>query len=334
MSTWECSDIQCNCIKGTKMCGGGRIDLSSTVNSASQGIKLDCKIDATNSCNLKFQFLSALLPSGVDLTECKFGECVDSFLQPTADDADSARKIDTNAVIALSILAVVLITLALTFMALVLDRSKRRAQPIPKDQPGVSLRFENISYSIGDKQIVSGVSGRIKAGEVLAIMGPSGSGKTTFLDILASKRKTGTVSGFVQINGSVIDKKTFHRISGYVDQEDIHLPSLTVREVLEFSAALRLPESMSSEQKAERVDTVLVELGLKHIEHSQIGNPVHRGISGGEKRRLSIGVELVTNPSILFLDEPTSGLDSFNAHQVIYTLSKLAKDLNKTVLYD
>ncbi len=131
----------------------------------------------------------------------------------------------------------------------------------------------------------------------------------------------------------VPDDELFKRLSGYVDQEDIHLPCLTVRETLEFSASIRLPESVGEAQKQARVDQVLKQLGLSHVADSRVGDSLNRGISGGEKKRLSIAVELVTNPSILFIDEATSGLDSYNALQVIQTLSTLAHEHRKTVIF-
>jgi ABC-type multidrug transport system ATPase subunit len=153
------------------------------------------------------------------------------------------------------------------------------------------------------------------------------------LDILAKKHKLGDVGGSIKINDTEsIEPRIYAKLIGYVDQEDIHLADLTVREVLDFSAALRLPESMSKEQKRNRVDEILKQLGISHIADSKVGGLSRRGISGGEKRRLSIGVELVTNPSVLFLDEPTSGLDSNTALQVITVLSNLAKDTSKTVI--
>ena len=108
---------------------------------------------------------------------------------------------------------------------------------------------------------------------------------------------------------------------------------LTVREVLEFSAFTRLPESVSSAGKLARVETVMKQLGLSHVANSRVGDSLKRGLSGGEKKRLSIATELVTNPSILFVDEPTSGLDSFNAYQVVQTLANLASEHKKTVRF-
>jgi ABC-type multidrug transport system ATPase subunit len=134
------------------------------------------------------------------------------------------------------------------------------------------------------------------------------------------------------INGEeVSNSKIYRKLTGYVDQEDIHIPVLTVQETLEFSAAIRLAESITAEEKSLRAQTVMQQLGLAHIANSRVGDALRRGISGGEKKRLSIAVELVTNPSVIFIDEPTSGLDSFNALQVIKTLATLAKDHHKTV---
>jgi ABC-type multidrug transport system ATPase subunit len=159
-----------------------------------------------------------------------------------------------------------------------------------------------------------------------------GSGKTTFLDILAKKAKTGQVEGKVLLNGSEVDDLAqFKRMTGYVDQEDIHIPSLTVRETLEFSANVRMSESIDPNIKRYRVESVLKQLGLMHVADSRVGDASKRGLSGGEKKRLSIAVELVTNPAILFVDEPTSGLDSFSALQTIKTLASLATESQKTV---
>jgi ABC-type multidrug transport system ATPase subunit len=114
-----------------------------------------------------------------------------------------------------------------------------------------------------------------------------------------------------------MSSKRFALVSGFVDQEELLVPSLTVRETLLFSANLRLPESVTRAEKHAIVDKTLNDLGISHIALSRIGGNDARGISGGEKRRVSIGIELVTSPSILLLDEPTSGLDSFNAKMLV-----------------
>ncbi len=134
---------------------------------------------------------------------------------------------------------------------------------------------------------------------------------------MAGKSKSGKISGEILINGQRLANPKFRSICGFVDQEDLLVSTLTVRECLLFSANLRLPESYTSKQKNEIVDKTLELLGLQHISNSKIGGPSLRGISGGEKRRVSIGIELVTSPSVLFLDEITSGLDSYNALMVV-----------------
>ncbi|EGF79575.1 hypothetical protein BATDEDRAFT_17085 [Batrachochytrium dendrobatidis JAM81] len=167
---------------------------------------------------------------------------------------------------------------------------------------------------------------------MLGVIGPSGAGKSTFLDILSGRAMKGVVKGTVTI-GHDLSQSTFRKLSGFVDQEDVFMPTMTVREVLEFSAALRLPESLTRIERQQRVDEVLEELGLSHIQNSRVGNSMKRGISGGEKRRLSIGVELVTNPAVIYLDEPTSGLDSRSAVQVMSTLAALSHKSKRTVIF-
>lgn len=214
-----------------------------------------------------------------------------------------------------------------------LDLRRRRFVEIVKERQGETISFENLSYGIGNMSVLRNISGMVEPGQILAIMGPSGAGKTTFLDILAKKRKHGMVGGKITFGSEVLGLRAFKSISGYVDQEDLHLATMTVREVIQFSATLRLPESMTFQQKAIRVDEVIKKLGLSHISSHRIGDSIRRGISGGEKRRVSIGCELVTNPCILFLDEPTSGLDSYNATQVMQALVSLAHDDRKTIIF-
>jgi ABC-type multidrug transport system ATPase subunit len=162
-------------------------------------------------------------------------------------------------------------------------------------------------------------------------MGPSGAGKTTLLDILANRNKSGTVAGSILVNGKPIDK-SFKRIAGYVFQEDVLLSTMTVRECLMFSANLRLPDCVSHADKVKRVEEVMQELGITHIAERKIGDEMTRGISGGEKRRVSIGMELVISPQLLFLDEPTSGLDASSAYSVVAGLVNLAKK-GRTIVF-
>lgn len=196
-----------------------------------------------------------------------------------------------------------------------------------------SLIFENISYNVGKMNILNGVTGMVRPGEVMAIMGPSGSGKTTLLDILANRTKTGTVSGDIYVNGHSLSPSEYKRLIGYVDQEDVMIPTLTVYETILYSALLRLPRSMSNAAKKFRVMEVMQELGIDGIKDSKIGQAGDRSISGGERRRVAIACELVTSPSILFLDEPTSGLDAYNAYNVVESLVTLARDYNRTIVF-
>ncbi|KAJ2855634.1 (ABC) transporter, partial [Coemansia erecta] len=185
-------------------------------------------------------------------------------------------------------------------------------------------------------QVLKNISGVVMPGEILAILGASGAGKSTLLDILSRREKCGIVTGKVQINDrdiiSGITTEEFHRMSGYVDQQDLHVATATVYETVLTSALLRLPQAMSRAAKEERVCDVLQELGLWTVRDSKIGKIGARGISGGEMRRVSIACELVTSPSIIFLDEPTSGLDAYNAFVVMDTLSRLARRYSRTVI--
>lgn len=179
----------------------------------------------------------------------------------------------------------------------------------------------------GMKTILSGCSGDIRPGGLLAIMGSSGAGKTTLLNLLAGRvtsAKGSRSSGRVLVNGARRDFSTFRQLASYVLQDDDLFAELSVREQIEFGAMLRLPNTMPVEKKQLAVDRVVAELSLTKVANTNIGNELVRGVSGGERKRVSIGTELVTNPSMLFLDEPTSGLDAFNALNVISTLRRLA----------
>jgi ABC-type multidrug transport system ATPase subunit len=162
------------------------------------------------------------------------------------------------------------------------------------------------------------------SGTLTAILGGSGSGKTSLLNQMSGRMqgKRLSTSGRTYFNGS--DDPTSIR-SAYVIQQDILLPTLTVRETLMYAADLRLPSSVSRVERKQLVEEVILELGLKEAADTRIGNHAHKGCSGGEKRRTSIGVQLLSNPSLLWLDEPTTGLDSTSAYQVVKTLQSLAR---------
>ncbi|XP_026212672.1 ATP-binding cassette sub-family G member 8 isoform X2 [Anabas testudineus] len=167
---------------------------------------------------------------------------------------------------------------------------------------------------------------------MLAIIGSSGCGKTSLLDIITCRDEGGKVkSGQVLINGKPNTPQLVKKSIAHVRQDDRLLPHLTVRETLVFVAKLRLPAHFTQAQREQRVDDVIAELRLRQCAHTRVGNDYVRGVSGGERRRVSIAVQLLWNPGILILDEPTSGLDSFTAHNLVITLSRLARG-NRLVL--
>lgn len=179
------------------------------------------------------------------------------------------------------------------------------------------------------KVILHGVSGYVRPGTMLAVMGSSGAGKTSLLNLLAGRinsSKGANATGEVLVNGQPRDYNTFKKLSAYVLQDDDMFAELTVEEQITYAALLRLPASMPRDKKMLRVNRVIQELGLSKVRNTMVGNELIRGISGGERKRVNIGTELVTDPSLLFLDECTTGLDSFNALNVMQSLRHLASN--------
>lgn len=207
------------------------------------------------------------------------------------------------------------------------------------DQQGreAVISYHNICYSITTKEkgvkkereIIKNLSGLVEPG-LNAILGPTGSGKTTLLDILAGRKDTSRLSGVVLVNG-VKQPANFKCMTGYVVQEDVVMGTLTVRENLHFSASLRLPSKLSKWERNDRVEAAISDLGLFHVAESKVGNDFIRGISGGERKRTNIGMELIMSPSVLFLDEPTTGLDASTAVSVVQLLQRLGRQ-GKTVI--
>ncbi|KAL8457138.1 hypothetical protein ACS0TY_035106 [Phlomoides rotata] len=203
--------------------------------------------------------------------------------------------------------------------------------------PGHGLEFNNLSYSVIKKQkkegvwikketyLLNDISGQAMRGEIMAIMGPSGAGKSTFLDALAGRIAQGSLEGSVRIDGKQVTTSYMKMISSYVMQDDQLFPMLTVFETFMFAAEVRLPPSVSSDEKKNRVMELVTQLGLTSAMHTYIGNEGTRGVSGGEKRRVSIGVDIIHKPSLLFLDEPTSGLDSTSAFSVVEKVKDIAR---------
>ena len=195
-----------------------------------------------------------------------------------------------------------------------------------------TLSWDELSYVIPGakgaekKRVLTNVSGVVKPGEVACVMGTSGSGKTSLLNVLSGRHiAKGSLHGAVLVNGAPRNAK-FRKLSAYVEQDDLLLPYLTVAETLTFTAMLRLGRAYSVAEKQARAVEVMNKLGLVDCRDTLIGNAQMRGVSGGERKRTSIGVDLIVGPRILFLDEPTSGLDSYTAFHIMETVQKLAQE--------
>ncbi|KAH8802990.1 P-loop containing nucleoside triphosphate hydrolase protein [Xylogone sp. PMI_703] len=181
--------------------------------------------------------------------------------------------------------------------------------------------------------ILNDVSGFANKGSLTGIIGPSGSGKTTLLNVLTGRVAGGksTLNGKILFEGKKRSSAAWKWTVGYVEQFDLMYDSLTCYETLAFNAVTRLPSSYSTAQKLEHARGVMQTLGLEGVRETKVGSEVKRGLSGGERKRVAVGCELVTSPQLLCLDECTSGLDSHSAFSVISTLQQISR-LNVAVL--
>ncbi|ONK80620.1 uncharacterized protein A4U43_C01F19870 [Asparagus officinalis] len=208
----------------------------------------------------------------------------------------------------------------------------------------LSMSFDEVNYFVDmpaemkqqgineDKlQLLKGVTGAFRPGVLTALMGVSGAGKTTLMDVLAGRKTGGYMEGDIRISGYPKNQATYARISGYCEQNDIHSPQVTVRESLIYSAFLRLPKEVIDEDKMKFVDEVMDLVELKDLEDAIVGLPGVSGLSTEQRKRLTIAVELVANPSIIFMDEPTSGLDARAAAIVMRTVRNTV-DTGRTVV--
>ncbi|KAK6192207.1 hypothetical protein SNE40_003719 [Patella caerulea] len=191
------------------------------------------------------------------------------------------------------------------------------------------LSFQDLSVFINKTQILHNVCGDVHSKEVLAVMGPSGSGKTTMLNAIAGREAVKL--GEITINDQRINKQ-LRRKMGYVLQQDLFYSNLTLWETLYFTAMLHIPEKVSKPDKLRRIDAIIETLDLEKCRKTIIGAQFTHGLSGGEKKRLSIACELLTNPDIMLLDEPTSGLDSSTAYSLMVQVKRYAEMYNKAVI--
>ncbi|KAG8858527.1 hypothetical protein FRB96_005199 [Tulasnella sp. 330] len=370
---WQCSNLQCICLPGSSFCGASSTDLTKTINDlgGTLGINCDPPTNGSSSCAFQQDVLDQLFgSSGLSLSGCTFGECVQSAIVTRSSNATTSSSLGgsgthlSGGVIAgLAVVGALLLLAFLTFLLGLRTQGRAKSSGATgfgggvseaERKQGVGIAWNNVGYSIrragtnrglrrrfrgaskpsGDyddgKVILNSVSGRVKPGEMMAILGPSGAGKTTLVELLAGKNKEGAATGSVEFFSSTGEGPSRRPRVAFVDQSDILPSELTVREALLFAARLRLPESVHESDKMARVFEVLNQLGLADLADTRIGKTggEGRGVSGGEMRRISIGLELVGRPEILILDEPTSGLDSVSALKVSHVLQQLARDPN------
>ncbi|CAI7659564.1 unnamed protein product [Penicillium pancosmium] len=209
------------------------------------------------------------------------------------------------------------------------EKTDEASPESPSIQRQTSIfQWQDVCYDIKIKgeprRILDNVDGWVKPGTCTALMGVSGAGKTTLLDVLATRVTMGVVTGQMLVDGQPRDQ-SFQRKTGYVQQQDLHLPTSTVREALEFSAVLRQPASVRHEEKIAYVDEVINLLGMSAYADAVVGVP-GEGLNVEQRKRLTIGVELAAKPQLLlFLDEPTSGLDSQTSWSILDLIDTLTK---------
>ncbi|KAF5386697.1 hypothetical protein D9615_001976 [Tricholomella constricta] len=367
-ASWECQNLRCTCREGTTFCGGvPSTTLTKTINGLSGSLSIDCdavdSLTSTATCHFNQEVLRSLFPpSGLTLNGCSFGECVRQSVidhggnVTDTDLGEDGGKPLEGGVIAGLVVVGALVFFALVFLLLGCLKQKKARLAKSSDNGGiqVGVEWDEISYSVpgssragisgalrrrrggtnlnDDKVVLDNVSGTLQAGQMMAILGPSGAGKTTLVEILAGKSKSGVTLGNVKFPTRGGSADTVVPKIGFVPQQDVLPPTLTVYEALLFAARLRLPENVQDIEKRELVDELMSKLGISSLKdvrigyNGDVGGGKARGISGGEMRRVSIGLELISRPDVLILDEPTSGLDSVSASRVAKVLRDIAHD--------
>ncbi|KAE8008363.1 hypothetical protein FH972_004884 [Carpinus fangiana] len=216
------------------------------------------------------------------------------------------------------------------------EESKRIGVVLPFEP--ITISFENVQYYVdipkkfrkqgsAEKrlQLLQDITGAFRPGVLTALVGVSGAGKTTLMDVLSGRKTDGAIEGEIRIGGYPKVQDTYSRISGYCEQSDIHSPQLSIEESVAYSARLRLPNQIDTSTKAEFVSEVLQMIELDEIKDALVGIPGITGISTEQRKRLTIAVELVSNPSIIFMDEPTSGLDARAAAVIMRVVKNIVR---------
>jgi ABC-type multidrug transport system ATPase subunit/ABC-type multidrug transport system permease subunit len=277
----------------------------------------------------------------------------DNYLAATYGYYTWQRWIDFVAVIGFFVLFTAMTALAMEYVDLVKEGSltkvyKKGKAPVADDTDvvdkiateektdeamqnvadGTTFSWHHMNYTVpvkgGTRQLLNDIGGFVKPGHLTALMGSSGAGKTTLLDVLAKRKTIGTIEGRIYINGEQL-ANDFERTTGYCEQMDVHSPNATVREALKFSAYLRQPSSVPKAEKDAYVEQILKLMEMDKIADALIGDIESGvGISVEERKRLTIGIELVGKPKLLFLDEPTSGLDAQSSYNIVRFIRKLA----------
>ncbi|VFQ96993.1 unnamed protein product [Cuscuta campestris] len=195
-----------------------------------------------------------------------------------------------------------------------------------KTRPTLEIAFKDLTITLRKKHkhLMRSVTGKLMPGRISAVMGPSGAGKTTFLSAVVGKITGCTITGSILINGQDVSIQCYRKIIGFVPQDDIVHGNLTVEENLRFNARCRLAEDLPKADKVLIIERVIESLGLQGVRDSLVGTVEKRGISGGQRKRVNVGMEMVMEPSLLILDEPTSGLDSSSSNLLLKALRREA----------
>ncbi|KAI9358337.1 hypothetical protein DFJ73DRAFT_957802 [Zopfochytrium polystomum] len=334
LQRWECASMVCECAGNTTLC-----PLVTASASLSNGSFLFICSGSDSTCTAKFPFFDRIAPTGVTVANCTYGECARPTDRPFFEQQAAAPALSVVEITSIAIAAVLFLALTACFLWAVVYKLcvVQRRKP-PKKMEGPNIMIHRLSYQIkGVGEILKEVSAVVPAGRVMAIMGPSGSGKSSLLSILAQEQKEGRTRGAILFNGTRLLPHVVKSIVGFVRQGDYFLPTLTVRETLLWYATLRCSEKLFSDEIRQRVDQIIEDIGLSVLKDVRVGldgveTPQGHGLSVGERRLLSIAMEIVRDCPILLLDEPTTGLDSSTSYHLIKYLVHLSRSASKTII--